>query len=213
MPFILSILLQPDQIGMLSPKNPNLLNKHSNVIEEESAIKSSALISTFSEVLTPMKGFSIIKPSILKLLDILYIKADKKVHDEFLNNLKQFENFLSFEYERLNANKINITSNNEIEKYFFESLIPVLSRYVNKVLLDSIAAGHKDRRDNSIIERIVKLAQGILQNIHLKLSSSTIHYCRKIMHHYLEDDVIQELFKKIENANEIVDNSKFSIVI
>ena len=98
------------------------------------------------------KGMTLIKPLIVKFLHTLFLKSDKHLAEQFSVYTDRFVEFVKSEINRIERIPDDIKPSQETVDYIFGTLIPLLSDYVNKILVDSIDEG-RDRKDNEILQQ------------------------------------------------------------
>lgn len=166
-PYCFSLLLQRDNLNTsqslhtITTKKENPLHKDHLMFDRDSNIED------------PQKGYSIIKPKILELMDTLYLQSDKKLAQEFLEHSQALTDFLNIEQNRLKSLHEDSKFDPKLQHYILECLIPFLNSYINKLIKETTEEV-RERRGNNVISSFVHvlyekghiLTQGIPKERH-----------------------------------------------
>lgn len=107
-----------------------------------------------SQIERSEKGYALLKPKILELMDTLYLKSDKKLAQEFLEHNQSLTEFLGQEQNRLKALNEDSKLDSKLQHYILECLIPFLNSYINKLIKETTEEV-RERRGNNVISSYV----------------------------------------------------------
>ena len=186
--YSLHLLLNEDNLSKISWKEKQ---ESENVNIEADTIGVPWERSDSMSIKAPLidirsKGLTLIKPLFLQFLGALYLKADKQVAEEFILHLGGFVEFLNNEIKRLEKLPDDFKPTEEFSEYIFDILIPLLSNYVNKLIIDNIDEG-RERRDNDAIQDYLHTLCVKFFTINSFLTKDQAEVFRKLLEHYYDD--------------------------
>jgi len=129
--YCLSLTVELDTLTPLVGKMATKTPKFGVVITGENEEFSPAGKANFG-----IEDYSLIKPKILELLTLLYLKAETEIANELAEYNLQFVQFVKREENRLQSLPPNFKPSEKFSYYLFECLIPFLNLYTVKLIMD-----------------------------------------------------------------------------
>ena len=182
-PYCLFLALQPDTLTSASSTSQKFTTtpKFGAILGP-----NHPLSSQFSKGASPFDDYTLLKPRIVQILHLLFLKADSETALELTQHMDLFNEFVGSELRRLYSLPKEFKPSSRFIFYLVECLVPFLSTYTSRLLMESNDE-QRELRGSKIVANYAQTLSDQTSTLLVDLLPEKMKIIQDFLNSYCED--------------------------
>jgi len=182
-PYCLFLALQPDTLtSAYTPQKFTTTPKFGAILSP----KKGDIGSQSPPGSSPFDDYTLLKPRIIQILHLLFLKADSETAMEMTQHMELFNEFMNSELKRLYSLPKDYKPSPKFLFYLVDCLVPFLSTYTSRILIESNEE-QRELRGSKIISNFAQTLYDHTTTLLAEIPTDKMKIVQEFLNSYCED--------------------------